>query len=168
MFTINIMKRIFSAKFIRELIDETFEVGVLIKLIFGFLETAAGVVLAFSGKLMINNFFINMAQQEVSEDPKDIFVNYLLKVSSNFFADVHVFAVVYLIFHGVVNIFLGYFLLKEKIWAYPMAIGLFFPFLIYQVYRYFHTHSLLLIFLSVFDALVMWIIYLEYKKKLSK
>lgn len=162
------MKNIFSAKFIRNLIDETFEVGVLLKLIFGFLETTAGTVLAFSGKLMINNFIINLAQQEVSEDPKDIFVNYLLKVSSNFFSDVHAFAIVYLIFHGVVNIFLGYFLLKEKIWAYPAAISLFFPFLIYQVYRYFHTHSLLLIFLSIFDAFVMWIIFLEYQKKLEK
>jgi uncharacterized membrane protein len=162
------MKHFFTAKFIRKIIDETFEVGVLLKLIFGFLETVAGIILAFSGKLMINNFIINLAQQEVSEDPKDIFVNYLLKVSSNFFSDVHMFAIVYLIFHGVVNIFLGYFLLKEKIWAYPTAICLFFPFLVYQVYRYFHTHSLLLIFLSIFDACVMWVIYLEYQKKLAR
>ncbi len=157
------MKKIFN-----KIIDDFFEVGVIIKLFFGFFEVLTGTILAISGKLIVNNLVIFLTQQEISEDPNDFFANSLIQISNGISSSLHVFAIVYLIFHGVVNIFLGAFLLKGKLWAYPAAIGVFFPFLIYQIYRYFHTHSLALIFLSIFDAFVMWIIFMEYNKKIAK
>ncbi len=150
----------FSKKFI----DEVFDIGVLIKAFFGFFEVLAGTILATSGRLITNNLIIALTQQEISEDPKDVFVNFILKTSSNIFSGVHVFAIVYLIAHGIVNVFLAIFLLKEKLWAYPAALGIFSLFSIYQIYRYFHTHSLLLLLLTIFDIVVIGFIYLEYKR----
>ena len=106
-----------------------------------------------------------MAQQEILEDPNDFIANYLIKTANYFASGSHIFAVVYLIFHGLVNISLAIALLKDKIWAFPWATAGFGFFIIYQVFRYFHTYSLLLLFLTVFDILIVLIIFLEYNKK---
>ncbi len=154
--------------FIKKLIDKIFDILVLLKSFFGFFEILAGIVFAVSGRLVVNNLIIALTQQEITEDPKDFFANYLIKVSNNFSSSMHIFAVVYLIFHGVVNIFLAVFLLKGKLWAYPAAIGLFLMFLIYQIYRYFYSYSGLLLFLIIFDVLFISMILLEYKKHIKK
>jgi uncharacterized membrane protein len=158
------MKNIFNNK----LIDNIFDLGILIKSFFGFFEVLAGIVFAISGRLIVNNLIVALTQQEVSEDPSDYVANYLIKAANNFSAGTHIFAVVYLIFHGAVNIFLAVALLKNKIWAFPWAIFGFGLFMIYQTYRYYHNHSLPLLLLTIFDAFVILIIFLEYRKKIKK
>ena len=158
------MKNIFG----RKLIDKIFEVVILVKSFFGFFEVLAGIVFAVSGKLIINNFIIELAQQEILEDPNDIIANYLINSLRDFSAGSYLFAVMYLILHGAANIFLAMALLKNKIWAYHWAMVGFTLFIIYQVYRYFHTHSLLLLFLTLFDVFIVIIIILEYRKKKHK
>lgn len=158
------MKSIFS----RKLIDRVFELGILIKSFFGFFEILAGIVFAISSRLIVNNLIIALTQQEISEDPNDFIANYLIKTANNFSSGSHIFAVIYLIFHGVVNIFLAVALLKNKIWAYPWAITGFGLFLIYQVFRYLHTHSASLLFLTIFDIFIVFIVCWEYKKNYNK
>ncbi|MCX6724121.1 MAG: DUF2127 domain-containing protein [Candidatus Staskawiczbacteria bacterium] len=158
------MKNIFNKK----LIDRAFELGILIKSFFGIFEILAGIILAISGRLMVNNFIIALTQQEISEDPNDFFANYLINGVNNFSAGSNIFAVAYLVFHGLVNISLAIALLKNKIWAYPWALFGFSAFLIYQTYRYVHNHSVLLLFLTLADALILFIVLLEYKKKRRK
>jgi uncharacterized membrane protein len=157
------MKNIFSKK----IIDRIFELVILIKFLFGFFEVLAGIVLAISGRLMINNLIIALTQQEIIEDPNDFFSNILIKATSSLSVGSHVFAVVYLIFHGFINVFLAVSLLKNKVWAYPWAIAGFSVFIIYQVFRYFHTYSILLLFLTFFDIFIVLFIFLEYRKNIK-
>jgi uncharacterized membrane protein len=153
----------------KKIIDKSFEIAILVKSFFGVFEILAGILLAISGKIMINNLIIALTQQEISEDPSDFFANYLAKALSNISAgSSHIFAVVYLLFHGIVNIFLAIALLKNKIWAYFWAVAAFGLFIIYQVYRYFHTYSPLLLVLIAFDALIILLILLEYRNKKQK
>lgn len=158
------MKNIFS----RKLIDKIFDVGVLLKAIFGFFEILTGILLAVSGKLVINNFIIGLAQQEIADDPNDLIANFLINSANNFYYNAHLFAIIYLAAHGAINIFLAAALFKNKIWAYPFAIGGFGIFIIYQLYRYFHTYSLLLLSLTLFDIFIVFIIWLEYNNKRKK
>ena len=158
------MKSILS----RKLIDRLFELGVLIKSFFGFFEILAGVVFAVSGRLVVNNLILSLTQQEISEDPSDFLTNFLIKTVNNYSAGSYIFAVIYLIFHGAVNMSLAVALLRNKIWAYPWAIAGFSMFIIYQIYRYFHTHSLMLLSLTVFDIFVVFIVWLEYKRRIRK
>lgn len=147
-----------------KLLDRAFEIGVLIKAFFGIFEILGGIFFAFSGEKIINNFIIFITQQEIINDPNDIIANYLIRLSENFSLGTQIFAVFYLLFHGIVNIFLGVVLLKDKIWAYPLAIQLFCVFLIYQIYRYLHTFSFVMLFLIIFDIFIILIIWLEYKR----
>jgi len=158
------MKKFLSKKFV----DKAFEIGILIKSIFGFFEVLVGIAFAISGKLIVNNVVIALTQQEVSEDPKDLIANYLIRISNNFSTGTNLFAISYLIFHGLTNIILAVALVKNKIWAYHWALTGFSLFIIYQVFRYFDTHSSLLLFLTLFDILVVIVIMLEYNSKKKK
>lgn len=150
--------------FSKRIIDKVFEIGVLIKSIFGIFEVLSGILMAVSGKLIINNLIIALTQQEIMEDPNDFFANLLIKTSNNF----STFAVVYLIFHGVINIFLVVALLKEKVRGYHWAMVGFSFFIVYQIYRYFHTFSPMLLALTMFDIFFVFIIFLEYRKLRKK
>ena len=148
-----------------KLIDRIFEIGVLIKALFGFFELSGGILFAISGQKIMDSFVIKLAEQEILEDPNDFVANYIIRLTNDFSLGTQVFASFYLISHGIVNIFLAVFLLKGKLWAFPTAIGLFSIFIFYQVYRFFHTYSLLLLLLIVFDIFVISIIWLEYKRR---
>jgi uncharacterized membrane protein len=153
---------------LRKLIHELFDLGILIKAFFGFFEILGGVLLAVSGQLVINNFIINLAQQEIADDPNDLIANFLINSANNFYYNAHLFAIIYLVLHGAINIFLAVALFKNKIWAYSWAIAGFSVFIIYQVYRYFHTHSFTFLLLTLFDVFIVFIIWLEYNRKKIK
>ena len=153
--------------YLNKIIDKIFDVGVLIKCFFGFFEIAAGFVIAVSGKLLVSNLIIAMTRSEIAEDPNDFFANFLIKMGNSFSA-AHFFAVIYLILHGAINIFLGIALLKNKLWAYPLAFAGYGIFIVYQFYRFFYTQSFLLLFLTIFDIFVVLFVFLEYNNKRIK
>lgn len=153
---------------IRKIIDKAFEIGILIKSFFGIFEILAGIVFAVSGKLIINNIILAFAEQEIAGDSDDFFTNFIINAVHNFSAGNYLFAVIYLIFHGAVNLFLAIALLKNKLWVFPFAMAGFSFFIVYQIYRYFHTYSAMLLILTVFDIFIVLIIWLEYRRKLAK
>lgn len=159
------MKRI-----IKKIIDKAFELVVLAKSFFGIVEILLGTILAISGRLAVSSLITDFAKQEVLEDPKDFLANYIISALNSVSAGTYLFAVIYMMFHGIMNIFLAISLAKNKMWAYPCAISAFSAFILYQIYKYFHTQSFLLLLLTILDVLVVLIIYLEYrnKKKVKK
>ena len=54
-------------------------------------------------------------------------------------------------------------LLRDKLWSYPASLIVFGLFIVYQLYRYSYTHGAGLIVLSVFDIVVMGLIWHEYR-----
>ncbi len=81
----------------------------------------------------------------------------------NFSDSTRIFAGVYLLFHGVLNIFLVYNLYKNRLWAYPFAMIVVSIFTVYQVYRFLHTHSLVLLCLTAFDIAFLVLTWHEYQ-----
>ncbi|MEI7425031.1 MAG: DUF2127 domain-containing protein [Candidatus Staskawiczbacteria bacterium] len=160
------MKRFITKK----IIDKIFESAILIKSVFGIFEILAGTVLATSGKLIEDNIIVSLARQEIIEDPNDFIANHLIDFFNGFLINSHVFATLYLIFHGVINIFLAIALSNKKTWAYHSALTGFGVFIIYQTFKYFHTFSPLLLSLTLLDILIVIAVLLEYKdrKKVKK
>jgi uncharacterized membrane protein len=56
----------------------------------------------------------------------------------------------------------------NELWAYPLAIGVFSAFSVYQVYRFTHTHSITLLLLTVFDLLIVYLTWEEYRVEKSR
>ncbi len=68
----------------------------------------------------------------------------------------------YLLSHGVVKLALVAELLRNKLWAYPASLIVLGLFILYQIYRFYYTQSVGLVVLTVFDLIVMVLIWHEY------
>jgi uncharacterized membrane protein len=146
------------------LIDRAFEIGVGLKGVDGALEIIGGILLLAISPTHLSTLVRQLTQHELSEDPHDLVAGYLLTLSKGLTARAQLFGAAYLLAHGVVKLVLVAALLKRRLWAYPAAIGIFGLFAVYQVYQYTLTHSWYLIPLTMLDAVVIWLTWLEYAK----
>lgn len=145
------------------LVYKWFRIGVLLKGANALLEIVGGVLLLFASPSIVTQLVVLLTQEELSEDPHDHIANYLLHVANGYSVSTQIFGAVYLLIHGIVKIVLVWELLKNKLWAYPSALAVFGLFIFYQVYRFSITHSLGLVALTLFDLVVMWLIWREYR-----
>ena len=141
-----------------------FTISVTGKGIDGALEMIGGALLFFVNSAQISRILRILTQHELSEDPHDLLVNYLLNAAENLSVEAQMFSAFYLLWHGIVKMGLIIALLHRRFWAYPVAILAFLLFLIYQLYRYSHTRSPWLLVLSVVDVFVIVFTWLEYKR----
>ncbi len=132
------------------------------------LETIGGTLLFFVSTGFIYSLVQMLTLVEITEDPNDFIANYLLRSAQAFTVDTKTFVALYLLAHGVVKLFLVFALLKNKLWAYPLSLLVFGLFIAYQLYRFAYTHSPFLILLTLFDLVVMWLIWHEYKVAIAR
>jgi len=145
-----------------------FRIGLLIKAIDGVLECLGAVLLFLLGKPFFQTLTGRLMRKELFEDPHDLLVGSLVTLTQPWAVGKRTFVIVYLLLHGVVKLFVAINVLQKRLWAYPVAIVIFSLFICYQLYRFTHTHSYFLIFLSVFDFIVSVLIWHEYKYMTKK
>jgi len=155
-------------KYDKNIFHKTFEISILLKALDGLLELIGGFLLLIISSKTIRKIPKIFFAQELTEDPNDLIANYLIKAGENLSIDAKIFGIIFLLSHGVIKIGLVYALYKKKLWAYPLSIFIFTLFIIYQLYRYSHTHSLFLLFITILDFIVISLIYVEYKKLKAK
>ena len=144
-------------------IHQIFEVGVLLKGAHALIECISGLALAVVRTSMIVSLINALTQEELVEDPNDIFANYLRTSAHSFsISDQHFYAF-YLLSHGVIKLFLVIGLLRNRLWAYPASLIVLGLFIAYQLYRFSDTQSVGLIALTVFDLIVIILIWHEYR-----
>lgn len=147
----------------KNIIHISFEITLLLKAVYGIMEILGGIFLIFLNPDRLNSLTHFLTRHELSENPTDIVANYLLSFSSSFSISTQHFAVFYLISHGVIKCLLIFLLWKKKLFAYPLTIASLILFIAYQMYRFTFTHSIFLIFLTVFDIIMIILTYLEYQ-----
>ncbi len=140
-----------------------FELGVFLKGFNGIWEMISGLLILFFNKLTFSRWFYLLSRNELLEDPNDRFINFLAAGLQNLTSSAKTFAAIYVLFHGILNIFLAINLYRAKRWAYPVTIGLMLFFMTYQIYRIAIHHSLVLTAITVFDALFVILAWHEYK-----
>jgi uncharacterized membrane protein len=144
-------------------VHQIFEVSVLLKGAHALIECIGGLTLAVVSTGAIAALVNTLTQEELIEDPNDFVAMHLLVLAQNFSVSSQHFYAFYLLSHGVVKIFLVIGLLKNKLWSYPASLAVMSLFIAYQLYRFFYTRSLGLIVLTVFDLIVMVLIWHEYR-----
>ncbi|MCX6765773.1 MAG: DUF2127 domain-containing protein [Candidatus Moranbacteria bacterium] len=150
-------------KMYAKVIHDTFRVGILLKGLNGILEIIGGILLFFIRPETLNYLVRLLTQNELSEDPKDLFANFLVHAARGFSVSSQIFGGLFLLSHGLIKIFLIAALFRKKLWAYPLAIAVFGIFIFYQMYRYSISHSAWLIVLTILDIFVVTLTYLEYQ-----
>jgi uncharacterized membrane protein len=152
--------RQFGKAHLRELL---FRAGVLLKGLDGVLEVAGGIALWSVSPELIVRLVGLLTQDEIAEDPHDFVAGYLRRLASHFSLASQHFLALYLLGHGVVKIFVVVALLRNKLWGYPLAIIVFGGFIVYQVYRFISTGGFGLVALTIFDLIVIVLIWFEYR-----
>lgn len=140
-----------------------FQVAVVVKGIDGVLEFIGGVLLLFVSPTALHRLVIMLTQHELAEEPDDWLALTLRNLAEAFSVETRHFASAYLIGHGILKIFLAASLLRERLWAFPLALSVLTVFVAYQVHRFGRTHSMTLLALTVLDAVVMVLIWREYR-----
>lgn len=148
----------------KKVIHVSFEIGLLLKGIDGLLEIIGGMLLTVLNPQRMSRVVYFLTQHELSEDPKDMVANFLVALAHSFSISTQQFAMVYLVSHGAIKLILILLLWRKKLWAYPLSILFLLIFIIYQIYRYTFTHSASMILLTLLDAVMIILTYLEYKR----
>lgn len=140
-----------------------FEFAVFIKGFNGIWETLSGFLVLFFSKAAFGNLFFFLARNELLEDPHDSFIAFMAQALQNLSASAKTFAAIYILLHGLLNIFLAIQLYRNKLWAYLVTINVMVIFIFYQVYRIILHHSVMLSILTVFDAIFIILTWHEYQ-----
>lgn len=143
-------------------IHQIFEVSVLLKGAHALIECLSGIALALIGTSTIVNFVNAITQDELIEDPNDFIATHLLAMAHEFSVQTKNFYAFYLLSHGIVKLVLVVGLLRNKLWSYPASLIVLGLFAGYQLYRFTYTHGFGLIVLTIFDVIVMVLIWHEY------
>lgn len=144
-------------------IHQLFETSVLLKGAHATIECVGGVLLAVTSNRSITGMVERLTQDELHEDRADFVATHLLAWTQAMSVQTQHFYAFYLLSHGVVKLALVVGLLMRKLWAYPASLGVMSMFIAYQLYRYTFTHGFGLIALTVFDLIVIALIWHEYR-----
>jgi len=142
-----------------------FLVSVWIKGVAGLVETIAGILCFIVTPAILKSFVVLLTAPELSEDPNDWIATTLSHAVQHISADTMLFAAAYLIVHGLIKLFLVASLLLGRLWAYPLSLWFLAAFIVYQCYRYLHSHSISLVLLTVLDLAVVFLIWREYQSR---
>jgi uncharacterized membrane protein len=140
-----------------------FEIGILLKGAHALIECLGGLALAFLRTDGLVNLVSELTQHELMRHPNDFVAARLLAMAQTFTVGTQHFYAFYLLSHGLIKIFLVLALLRNKLWAYPVSLAVLGLFIVYQLYRFSYTHGIGLIVLTVFDIVVIALIWHEYR-----
>ncbi|OGC88772.1 hypothetical protein A2419_03375 [Candidatus Adlerbacteria bacterium RIFOXYC1_FULL_48_26] len=156
--------RLFTQRFWHEL----FEAGVFLKAVNSLWETSVGLYLLSSVHPTLRGWFVFFTKEEFLGGRDEFIFQYISNHLNQLSLSTKNFVGLYLLFHGLLNMFLSYNLYRNRLWAYPVSIGITSLFLVYQSYRLFHTHSLILLCVTIFDIAFIYLTWHEYKYQLHK
>ncbi|WP_111429331.1 DUF2127 domain-containing protein [Rhodobacteraceae bacterium DSL-40] len=144
-------------------IHQVFRVSVILKGLHALIEIAGGLLFYFVSTQQILALVNRLTREELVEDPRDFVATHLLAAAQGLTGATESFYAWYLVSHGLIKVVLVVGLLREKLVAYPASLVAMAGFIAYQLYRYSYTHSLGLILLTIFDLVVMVLIWHEWR-----
>lgn len=140
-----------------------FRISVILKGLHALLEIAGGLLFYFINTTAILTFVNYLTQNELIEDPRDYIATQMISAAEHLTGATLSFYALYLLSHGVVKVLLVIGLLREKLVAYPISLVVMGAFIAYQLYRYSYTQAFGLLVLTVFDLIVIVLIWHEWR-----
>ena len=139
-----------------------FRLSIFFKGALSLTEIAAGIAALLISPASIGAFIVTISQNALLEDPDAFLATHALALGQQFSSTPQIFLAFYFLSRGIIKLGLVVALLKNKLWAYPAALIVLGLFMIYQTYQFTIGHSLWLLALTLFDVIVMWLIWHEY------
>jgi uncharacterized membrane protein len=140
-----------------------FQMGIFLKGFDGILEVVGGFVLLSISRETITHVMYILLQPEFAEDPNDWLATRLLQWTLHLSAGTQIFAVVYLLVHGIIKLVIVAALQLSQLWAYWLAGIVFSLFVVYQLGHFFYNHSITMLVLTVVDLVIIILLPPEYR-----
>ncbi|WP_407342673.1 DUF2127 domain-containing protein [Pengzhenrongella phosphoraccumulans] len=145
-------------------LDKVFEGGLLLKGVSGALELLAGLLLFFISPASLAGLLSFITQREIAEDPHDRIATFILHSADHFSSGNKAFAIAYLWVHAAIKLIAVIGILRNKLWAYPFSLITLGLLMLFQIYSIVVRFSLGMVALTLFDAVILWLIWREYAK----
>lgn len=148
----------------RALSERLFMVGMWWRIGYGVLRILFGLaILNVVGSTLLDVLTALMGH-ELTEDPQDVLYTFFSHILAGHTFYISYFLAFYFIFWGIVDVVLSYNLIKHRLWAFPASFVIMGTFVLYECVRFSFTHSLILLWVTFIDAVVVGLIWREYKK----
>lgn len=140
-----------------------YRIGLVLKGVDGSAELLAGLALLLFPHALAR-LIAPLAVSEAGPHPYVNAVAYWFgRADHELLAGNHLFAVLFLLLHGVVKLVLVYCLLRGFHWVYPWAIGVLGAFAVYQGWVLVMRPSIGMALLTAIDLAIIWLVWREWR-----
>lgn len=146
-------------------LDDVFEVGILLKMLDGLVEIAAGLGVLFIRPETLAHWVQWLTHTELSEDPHDFIASHLVHWAAGYTKQTAILVAFYLLSHGIIKVVLVYEVLRNRLWAYLWLIWVTVAFIVYQAWHFAHKPSVGFALLTLFDLVIIYLTSREYSKQ---
>jgi len=143
-------------------IYELFKWSLLLKGAISLGEVVAGIGLLFIPWPVVASF-VAWLRAYASSGADSVLMTHLLKELATFTQATVVFVALYFLIRGSVKLVLIWQLLHNRFWAYPASLVVMTLFVLYQIYQLVTGGGLLVVVLTLFDIIVIGLIWHEYR-----
>ena len=143
--------------------DKLFKVAVALKGLDGLGQLVLGIVLIFIPPTLITGLANDVVTRDLLGDPNGTLSTHL-QTAAHDFADgtSRTFAIGYLLLHAVIKLGLVAALLRKVLPLYPVAAVVLGAFVVYEIVRAVHTHSIALPIFAAIDVVIIVLVVREY------
>jgi uncharacterized membrane protein len=141
-----------------------FRLGMWWRIFYGFLRILLSLILLRLVGIPFADIFYDLMSHEIIENKADFLIRTISPFLEHFSFTVTYFLVTHLVFWGFLDIILSVSMLRHRLWAFPVSIYLMGMFVLYEMYRFTHTHSLILLWVIFIDIIIIWLIRKEYTR----
>lgn len=131
--------------------------------IFAALEIASALSLWLIPGAWWTRLAIFITRSELAEDPHSLIAHSILRFAEKLSIEPQLFAIIYLVAHGLIKLVLVWVLLKERYNIYPWLMGVIALFICYQMVEFFLHNSLFMLALSLFDSFILYLVWREWR-----
>jgi uncharacterized membrane protein len=145
--------------------EKLFDVAIAIKGIDGGIQVIGAIVLAIIPPSVITGLANAIITRDLLGDQEGTLARHMSKAAQDFAGgDTRVFAIIYLLLHGLIKVGLVLALLRKLMPAYPIAVVVLGGFVVYELYRAVRTHSIALPIFAAIDIVIIVMVIREYRQ----
>jgi uncharacterized membrane protein len=145
-----------------------FDLALIVKAIDGALEVLAALLVLFVPPALVIRLAEFATGGELSQDPGDFIATSIRNTAHSFAVHTHYLFAIYLTLHGLIKVLLVIGIFTKKRIAYPLFMVALIIFGLYEAYRGFVLHELLLQAFAVFDLSLLILTSYEYRRRYSQ
>ncbi len=140
-----------------------FEASLLFKGLLASIESLCGLALWLTPNASLLWVLDWMTRNRVTQDADDPMARWFHDIAMNLPIQTQHFYAMYLLAHGGLKLGMVILLAFKVRWAYPAAMVVLTGFVVYQMSQFFHDHSPVLLGLSLFDCLMIVLVWREWR-----